>query len=304
MNNNEPIVLGKIEKGKTGKPIVVVIIFLFIGAILFFLPSIMNYFGDYNIIDLIKNGQIIDFIQNHDNYIQGNIHSVTTTEKPKENEPLLINNKTIIEYNNFTLSNFNLKQKEITFTIKTSNTLNLDDSNYYLVLSKDNKELLTLKLIGEINKEKEITLLFNKKIDNTIDIKGIVKEIKKEDYPNVTIYTDESGLGTITCINDSNSIEYTFNNNNLISIKDTFTYIDKNDGNYLKKFEEYNNISNELNNLGAISTIAETNTSFIMITNIDLNIYQYNKKNTNYYSLNTKAKVVNFEMEAKGFDCK
>ena len=66
MNDNEPIVLGKVQKGKTGKPMVVVILFLFIGAILFFLPTISSYFGDYNVVDLIKNGQIVDLFINHD----------------------------------------------------------------------------------------------------------------------------------------------------------------------------------------------------------------------------------------------
>ena len=59
MNNNEPIVLGTVKKGKTGKPLVVLLVFLIIGSILLFLPTIINYFGDYNVIDLITNGEII-----------------------------------------------------------------------------------------------------------------------------------------------------------------------------------------------------------------------------------------------------
>ena len=70
MNNNEPIVLGKVKKSGSSKPILVIIIFLFIGSIILFIPTISNYFEDYNVIDLIKNGEIIDFIINHDSYIK------------------------------------------------------------------------------------------------------------------------------------------------------------------------------------------------------------------------------------------
>jgi len=50
MNNNEPIVLGKVKKGSAGKPLVVLIVFLFLGAFILFLPTIISYFGDYNIV--------------------------------------------------------------------------------------------------------------------------------------------------------------------------------------------------------------------------------------------------------------
>jgi len=306
MNNNEPVVLGKVKKGKTGNPVIVIIVFLFIGAIVLFLPTIMNYFGDYNVIDLIKNGQIIDFFQNHDAYInKSNTPITTTTQKVEDDKEKLINNKTIIEYSNFTLTNFDLKKDSITFNIKTSNTIDFDKSNYYLVLSKNDKEISTLKIVGKVSNEDTFTLVFNKKIDSIVEVYGIVKEIKKEDFPNVTLHSDESGLATITCTNSNNKIEYTFQSSKLINIKDTFTYVDKNDGEYYTTFEEYNKKSIELNNIGAISNIAEYSTNFVMITDIDLNTYQYsNNKDNNYYSLNTDAKVINFEMEAKGFDCK
>lgn len=307
MNNNEPIILGNVKKGKTGKPIVVVIIFLFIGVIILFLPILLSYFGDYSILDLIKNGEIIDFFINHEYYMNKDniITTTTSTQKKESNDPILINNKAVIEYNNFTLSNFNIEKDKITLKITTSNTINFDNSNYYLVLSKNNKELLTLKLIGEITKEGEMTLLFKEEIDSIVDVKGIIKQINKDSYPNILLSTDESGLGTIICSYDENEIEYTFSNGNLISIKDTYRYIDKNDGNYITIFQQYVNKSNKLNNLGATSTITEDSISFTMTTNIDLSTYQYNNNdNTNYYSLNTEAKVINFEMEAKGFDCK
>ena len=105
MNNNEPIVLGKVKKGSAGKPMAVVIIFLFIGSIILFLPTIINYFGDYNIIDLAKNGQIVDFFINHDNYVNQPISNNNQEIEPKE-EDVLLNSKASISKDNFTLTNF------------------------------------------------------------------------------------------------------------------------------------------------------------------------------------------------------
>lgn len=306
MNDNEPIVLGKVQKGKTGKPLVAVIIFLFIGAACFFLPTISAYFGDYSIPELIKNGQIIDFFVNHDYYMnldKGNVG--VTTQKVEENIPVLINDKAVIKYNNFTLTNFNLKTNEIKFTITTSNTINFDKSNYYLVLYQKDKEIEKLKLKTEITKTGEITLSFNKTLENTVAITGIVKEITEGVSEMTTTTVAPSNNNILTCTSETNVIEYTFGDSGLTSIKDTFTYTDLNDGNYFTTFEEYTNRANELKNNSAESSITETQTGFTMITNIDLSIFDYNNnQNHNYYPLNTSKDNIQNEMITKGFDCK
>lgn len=306
MNDNEPIVLGKVQKGKTGKPLVVVIIFLFIGAALFFLPTISAYFGDYSVVELIKNGQIVDFFINHDYYMnldRGN--QGVTTKKVEENVPVLINDKAVIKYNNFTLTNFNLKTNEIKFTITTSNTINFDKSNYYLVLYQKDKEIQKLKLKTEITNTGEITLSFNKTLENTVGITGIVKEITEGVSETITTTAAPLNNNVLTCTTETNVIEYTFSETGLISIKDTYTYTDLNDGNYFTVFEDYNNRMTELKSNKAEVTLTESQTGFTMITNIDLATYEYsNNKNNNYYALNTTIENIQNEMITKGFDCK
>jgi len=309
MNNNEPIVLGKVKKGKTGKPLVVVIVFLFIGAFLLFMPTIINYFGDYNVIELITSGKIVDFIKNHESYMNKTItisKTTTTTKNKNELEKVLINGKSIIKYNNFLLNNFVLETTKITFDIEISNTINFDNSNYYLVLEKEGKTIQTLKIMGSVNQKETITLEFNKELDNILNIKGYIKEIDKADYPSITIPTDESGLGTIICTNKDNVYEYTFYRANLISILHTYTYNKNEVDNYDEIYDKYLLESNTLNLFGATSSITENNEGFVMKTNIDLKTYQNNKTNLKnyYYSLDTKAKVIHFEMNTKGYDCK
>lgn len=300
MNNNEPLVLGKIKKGKTGKPLVVLIIFLFAGAIIFFLPSIGEYFSGYNIIDLIKNGEIIDFFINHENYADKNIAITTTTNKVVNEEEKIINSKTILEYNNFVLSDFILNKDSISYKITTSNTINLDDSNYYLILEKDNKKIF-IKLNGVVNKELTNNFKFVDPLSNTIEVKGYIKTMNDKEYPEFTLSSDETGTASLICKKDNDTYEYMFNNNLLVKIKENYIYNDEN--NYFNEFEKFSNLSTQINSSGSISTIEETYDGFTFKTDIDLNKYQ-EKINNNYYSLNTKSNKINFEMKAKGYDCR
>ena len=307
MNNNEPIILGKVKKGGSGKPIVVIIVFLFIGAIIFLLPTALNYFGDYNVIDLIKNGEIIDFFINHDSYMNGNIsikNNDVNNSTDINNNINYINNKTVIKENNFTLSDFILTNESISFKVSTSTPIDFDNQYYYLQLTKENKILSTIKIIGNIENEETISYTFKTKLDSIIEIIGNIKKYNDNDYPTYTLSSDESGLSSLTCILNNDIYEYTFDNNKLVRIKQNYNYIDKGNTNeYIKEFEEYIKLSNEINNSNNTSTIIENNTGFIFTADIDLT--KYNKNiNTNYYSYNTNSNKIKFDMDAKGYDCK
>lgn len=297
MNNNEPIVLGKVKKSGGSKPILVIIIFLFIGSIILFIPTIANYFGDYNVIDLIKNGEIIDFITNHDSYIKkGTTNDNNDTNVVTSN---YINSKTIIKSNGIILNEFNLTNENISFKI-TNNNIDLDKLNYYLILKQNNKELYIIKLTNESN----IEYIFNSKLNSLVNVEGIIKEYKENDFPNYTISSDESGLASLFCTKDNDVYEYIFDNNKLIKIKETYTYKDNgNNEEYLNEFDKYTKLSNTINSNNGTSIITENINDFIFSTDIDLKNYN-SKINNNYYSYNETVNKINFDMKAKGFDCK
>ena len=248
MNNNEPVVLGKVKKGGTGKPILVIIILLFIGATIFLLPTILSYFGDYNIIDLIKNGEIVDFIQNHDKYMNGNV-SLKNDKKEEQTTQVVtnnyINNKTIINGNGFTLTDFDLTTDSISFNINNTSSIDFDNEYYYLTLTKNNNVLAVIK----IDTSNKIEYKFKNKLDNTLQIEGNLKKYNDNDYPKYTLSSDESGLATIYCNLNNDYYEYMFDNNKLLKIKQKYTYYDNgNNKDYLKEFEKYTTISNKINN--------------------------------------------------------
>lgn len=295
MNNNEPITLGKVKKSGNNKPILIIIIFLIIGSIILFIPTISNYFGDYNILELIKNGEIIDFIINHDSYIKKGISS--SNNNTNNNTKNYINSKTTIKYNNVILNEFNLTNNNISFKI-TKDNIDLDTLNYYLILKQNNKEIYIIKLTNDTT----INYTFNNKLESLVNIEGIIKEYKESDYPNYIISSDESGLASLYCTKEDDTYEYIFDNNKLIKIKQTYIYNDDNNE-YIKEFEKYTKLSNTINSNNGISTIIENETNFIFNTDIDLKNYN-TKINNNYYSYNEKVNKINFDMKAKGFDCK
>lgn len=292
MNNNDPIVLGKIKKGSTGKPIAFLIIFLFLGAVILFAPNIINYFGDYNVIDLIANGQIIDFIKNHDNYMKETNDS-KKEEVIKETNNLIVNTKTVLSLDEITLNNFKLTNREINFEIKYNNLKELDNSNYYLVLTKDNKELFIIKLTSN----KNIIFKFNKELNDLTNIKGTIKEIK--DYPKIQLITDESGIGSIECSKDDRKIDYLFEKDKLIKISDKITVNNNTD-----TLESYNNLKVELEKYGALVYLEDMDEQIYFESSIDLYNYENKLVQNDYYLLNTTSSKIKFEMNAKGYDCK
>lgn len=297
MNNNEPIILGKVKKSGASKPILVIIIFLIVGSIILFIPTIANYFGDYNIVDLIKNGEIVNFFVNHDSYIKKSI--VEDDNKKEETKVNYINAKTTIKYNGFYLNNFNINNTSISFNVNKEN-IDLDNYGYYLILKQNNKELEIIKITNDNN----IIFTFNNELTSLVNIEGIIKEYKENDYPDYKLSSDESGLASMFCTKENDEYEFIFDNNKLTTIKENYNYIDNgNNTTYLKEYDKYNKISNELNDSGIESTITEDINGFKFTSNV--NLKEHDKKiNNNYYTYNTSVNKVNFDMKAKGFDCK
>jgi len=279
MNNNEPIILGKIKRGKSGKPLVVLILFLIVGIFVLFLPNISDYFKKTIL------GEASDISQK----------PVQTTIKNID-EHILLNNKAIINFGNLSLSNFNLTTKSISFILNSDS--NIEDTNYYLVLEKNDKDIQYIKLYNGNNNFEFLT-----ELDNTLEINGYVKYIKDNEYPQVNLTSDESGLSILTCVKNNNKYEYTFNKNMLYSLKHNYTYSNDDINEYYKEYQKYMNKVNDINNNNGQASIEENIDNFIYNVEIDFDTY-IGSLEKEYYSKNIKSNKVNFEMKAKGYDCK
>ena len=294
--NNEPITLGKIKKGGKTKPILIIIIFLFMGSFILFLPTIINYFGDYNLIDLIKNGELIDFFKNHNSYIN---KQDETIKNDTTLENTFINTKTVLESNNITLNNFEITNTNIKFKINNEQNIDLDNNYYYLILKKD-----TTTIYIRIENKNELDFTFTTPLKDTLNISGNIKKYNDNDYPKFTLSSDETGLSSLICTKSLNNYEYIFDNNLLVRIKLNYTYNDTgNNSIYLSEFEKYTALQKQITTSGNTSSITENQTGFTFTADINLN-NQTNLVFDNYYKFNTKSNKVNFDMIAKGYDCK
>lgn len=296
-NNNEPIVLGTLKKDKSSKPVFVFIVLGILIASVFAIPYVEDY------------------LQDPDTLIGKIYHQIFGEEKIDEEETIIpkdslfiLNNQTNIKFNNLHLTNISLNDQTITYNLKTlNNTLDLDNNNYYLEIYGSNKNLLErIKLSGNLTSSlEERTFTFqNLRFNSGISYYGKLIILKDDQYEDIILSTDESGIASITCQKSGDKYEYIFENYFLKRINHTFTYADTSNLDlYLALFEEYTSLAKNINSLGSTASINENNEGFIFVANLDLENLDNNLNNSYYYSFNKQAKIINYDMKLEGFVC-
>lgn len=203
-----------------------------------------------------------------------------------------------IEYNNLKITNFRNDNKVFSFVINniTNNDLSLKDKKYYFEFYNENKTLLKrMKVDIDIIKGNSS---INKSLELEEEIKYLTFSEKNEQYyPNITLDNNE-----LTCLKDNDNIIYTFIDNKLSSIKHTIVN-SKDSINYEENFNEIQEYVNKYNTYNGISGSLDNDDNgynAIIMINLRNVVDEINKY---YFKSDTLAKVVNFEMEAYGFDC-
>ena len=300
----EAEVIGELRKDKIGKPILVIEIAVLFAIVLVALPIVNKMMAD-------ENSTLYKLINGTPAAI-----SPHPAKNPKSEfadasvqQPLVSTTKMKLE--NIVMQNFSLTGNSIKCQMYSYNgVINLDEKEYYLeVYSSSNSLLAAVKLTGSLDidtKEYELTsskLSFNSEYTYTAKI----VHMKAEDYPNVTISSDESGIGSLTCTLNNSTIEYVFKNNYLIKINDTMSYrvADYTSQEYLNYKRQYDAKAKAL---GLIASVEENDSGFIFKANINLEDTNFKMPSTvkdyNYYAMDTEAKVVSYAQVGKGYDCK
>ena len=90
----------------------------------------------------------------------------------------------------------------------------------------------------------------------------------------------------------------------MLSITDNFKYANENI-NYQNVYSIWKSNVDNLNNIEGITAMfVDTGNSFVANIVMDLENVNNNLNNIYYYNYQTEAKIVKFEMEARGFSCK
>lgn len=298
----EPVVLGTVKKGKTGKPILAIVIILLIAALVYFLPVVGSCFEDRSIIELITSGELINFIKNKNN------SSNTNTNVPSNNDIfVLVGNNEEIDNGNLVISNIQIKDNVLSYDIKSKTaTYDATKEDLYLQIYVDKETLVYTKAIDEVftinvKTIKENVIFY--KASDTYYAKLV--NITSDDIEDITLSSDESGLASIICVKDNDTYEYIFQNKELIEMKRTYQYKYNSEAleDYQKALITYRDLMNEREKYLIETNISEDSIGFTYTENIKLETADVSSLGNNYYPYKYAAKVILFKQEAKGFDC-
>lgn len=295
--NVEAEVLGELRKEKIGQPgiaLVMLVLFVTIIVALPFINSMITEEDGFIYKLLNKNKVTTSLVEPEDKYLDAS-------------ELQILSSTTKMIYNNLiVMKDFSITEDSINCIMSSyNNVLTLDSQEYYFEIYSSNKELVSyVKLTGTFdNSEKNVELKNNLSFNSNRSYYGKIVLLKNNDYPDVTLNSDESGIAELKCSNDRETLEYTFENGYLIGIQDIVDVNFKGNDIYQKELGDY---KEKANALGTIASVSENSVGFSFKAIIDLNTYHVPASvvDFNYFKLNSEAKIVKYNIEGKGFECK
>lgn len=314
LNNDETI--GMMRKDTQKSPIAMLILFVVLILSVFLVPQITPYFSD-----ILKIFNIDDNSSIYDDNRKDNISDDNNTKQDQNNNNNNSNEakttyydlkaETEITFGNLKISNF-IKTTEDNNFYLSYKILNNGDTSYsfrdhkiYFDFYNGSKTYLgrimidtdTLASKGEITLKSIIS-----ETEYTSATSLEVLERTAADYQSVTLKNNK-----LACTNNNHSIIYTFNNDNLVRLDDTFNYnFTVNDDIYAKYSLDTQNTVNELNRLTGVSAgFVNRETGFTKTVRIDYNATEedFTKYDRLYYLKNEKASTINYELESIGYKC-
>lgn len=291
--------IGELETTEQS-PLFVLILFGFILVFIFFLPTIANLIKapnekpDYSLLEKPQenNQEEKPREEPKNSYYQySDTLSIDLEEKIKINEFALVGNTLSFKVTNANETRFSFQK-----------------DNYFLELYSEEDTLLERIYLGDttVSRETDMVLQFALNSNTALYMKKL-SFAKKEitDYPNVTLEKNENEEEVLTCTKDKETLTYKFQKEKLFSISHVVNY-SSTISNYESILNTWQTNSKKLNNMeGITSILVDAGTGFVVNTTIDTKTAKLNEvENTSYYPNETLAKVVSFEMEARGFSCK
>lgn len=289
LNSNDAIVLGELKKEKSSKPLFVIIVFLLVLGTCFGLPYLEKYF----------NGEEEGY------YLNDSYTTTTTTVRQIDDGLTLLKNDTIlIDDNKLFLENISIANNTISYKITAKASENLDLAFYYLEIYDNSKVLLgKVKLtgyVGTISNNRNITLSFN---TNSSEYYLKLINAEKEELPDIN-------QELLTCTLNNNTYSYTFENNALAVVKHSYVNNNQTDLNSYVSDLNRNKAKSDLIKTfeGSESDVVEEEGKFTFNATLSLNNIKLTDLGDyvdyNYYNYGTLSKLINYDMIAKGFDCK
>lgn len=300
--NEEELSITKIGELETAEqsPLFILVLFGILLAFIFCLPTIVDFIKDPD----DKPDYSLNQTQNK---VEKNKEE---NEKNTNTIPSLIRDTLTIHLEeNIQLEEFSLRGNTLSFkaTNLSENDFDFHKNHYFLELySKEDTLLARIFLEKMISKKTNQVLEISIANNVAYDLEKILF-IKKEttDYPNVTLEKKDNQEEILVCTNENETLTYKFQNEKLYFISHFVSY-NSTTNDYANQLQEWQSLSETLNNrVGINSMFVEATNNFIVNTTLDLkNVNLVSTDSVYYYGNETLAKIVKFEMDARGFQCK
>lgn len=248
-------------------------------------------------------------------------YSIIENKKEKEDKPVvkepdhfytISDSLTVPLEDKINIHHFKISDNTIVFQVSNNGEGRFDFSkdNYFLELYSEDTMLLERISLSDIevsktDGNKEYTFSLKDNIASNVNKLLFVKK-SINDYPNVILEKNDQGEEILVCTNEVEEITYQFQNGKLIKLGEVL-HFENTEPDYNNFLNEWQNKSNTLNNIDGITSVfVSTDTGFVVNTSIDVKVVKQTTalEGIRYYPSDTLAKVVKFEMEAKGFICK
>lgn len=299
--NEEELSITKIGEmpNENKSPIFLVFVFGFLIVFVFFLPELVSYFGKK---DSTTTNQVVE--NNKENPEDENEEEIIYYDIQ---DSLEVNLENKIKINQFKLQNNSLS---FLVTNTQESTFDFSKKNYFLEFYTEDKTLLERVILVKesiprtSNKEYTYSLMAQTS-SNAKKLAFVEKQV--EDYPNMSLTKNENGEQVFECVKDYESITYTFKEDKLQKITDVVNYTrGGNEINYQLELASWQSkVANYNTIAGITSSFMSNETGFMVNTVLDLpNVKISSVTNDAFYKYETLAKVVSFEMQARGFSCK
>lgn len=297
----KPQVIGYSYKKKSnfGRYVFILIIFL---VVVYYINDVSIFIN--NLLGKNTASSITDLANKNNSNINPNEQK--EPNKPVKNEYYEVNDKTTIELDTITLNTFSYSNQKLSFIAlnNTTSSVNLSGKKYYLETYDESKNLLeSIKVdFGTVASKANLSLTY----DINKDFKYFtIKEKNASLYPSVELKYDEFNNANMICTKGTETITYTFKNDELEKINHKLTRNDINSTDYNSTLESTREkINNYSKQAGFKTSLSENQSGFEM--NVDIDLQNANLNNTNekyYYAYKEMPKVVKFEMETYGFKC-
>lgn len=274
-----------------------VIIFAIFIAGAIYLPDISKYVNNYlnpdiNIPSVSDNPQ-----DNNDN---NDVSGGTEVIKYTFSDTLEIKLDKII------LKNFKLENNKLRFIIANAGTeiIDLNDYNYFLNLYDDSNKLFQRIMVNDkiVDVNENVTLEYDLVAENINYL--TFYPVKIEEYPSYIVPANENGNATLVCKKENETVSYSLNNNKVYAIQDIYE-VSATDANYAVLYSTYSALASTYDTIGGVtSNVNVENNILYFRTLINLNTVVAGAINNKIvYDKDTDAKIINFELEASGYDC-